>query len=71
MQTLIQQTIGLAPVTTHHIIKMLSRCKHPAAVATIQKLVDQLPVTQQAALNAIAQRRLLEVSGMTIEELSA
>lgn len=71
LQTLIQQIIGLAPVTTHHIINMLSQCNHPAAVATIQKLVDQLPITQQAALNAIAQRRLLEVSGMTIEELSA
>lgn len=71
LQTLIQQTIGLAPVTTHHIINMLSQCNHPAVVATIQKLVDQLPVAQQAALNAIAQRRLLEVSGMTFEELSA
>lgn len=70
LQSLIQQTIGLAPVTTHEVIKLLSSCEHTRTIATIQALIAHLPKSQQPAVQAIAEHRLDEIEGTLVAYLA-
>jgi|GEM_PF-5989370 len=67
----IKLQIGIDPVSTDLIVKHLNESHNEKAVQTVAALIQWLPANLQAPIQTIANRRLLEVQGLTADELCA
>lgn len=67
----IRMQLGIDPVSTDLIIKHLSEAHTERAIQTVTALIKWLPANQRAVIQATATRRLLEVQGLTEDELCA
>lgn len=67
----IKLQLGVDPVSTDLIMKELNGGRSERAVQTISALIKWLPANQQPAIQAVANRLLLEAQGLTEDELCA
>ncbi len=67
----IKLLLGKSPVSTNLIINRLANSHTELAVKAVVALIQWLSTNQQTAIQAIANRRLLEVQGLTDDELCA
>lgn len=67
----IKLLLGKSPVSTNLIINRLANSHTELAVHAVAALIQWLPANQQTAIHVISNRRLLEVQGLTDDELCA